>query len=270
MTYLSSWLRRFLPLLLGSLFLAATQGAEPILRTWTVDGLRRGALVYTPAQATEAPVVFVFHGHGGTMQHAARVMALQSLWPEAVVVYMQGLPTAAPMVDPDGRFPGWQLRPAAEGDRDLHFFDAVLTTVEHDYHADPKRVFATGHSNGGIFTYVLLAARPEAIAAFAPSAAIAPLGTLRVGHPKPVLHLAGKQDALVRFEWQQRTMDAVRRLNGAEFTGQPWGESGNLIATIYPSQTGTPLIAAIHPGGHQFPDGAAGLIVRFFKEQNAR
>ena len=43
-------------------------------REWTVDGVARKALVYSPPTATKepTPVVFAFHGHGGTMAHAAR------------------------------------------------------------------------------------------------------------------------------------------------------------------------------------------------------
>jgi hypothetical protein len=40
-------------------------------------GGRREALVYTPpaAKTTSSPVVFAFHGHGGTMQHAVAKFA---------------------------------------------------------------------------------------------------------------------------------------------------------------------------------------------------
>ena len=40
---------------------------------WKVDGVAREALVYAPAAAktTPCPVVFAFHGHGGTMKQAA-------------------------------------------------------------------------------------------------------------------------------------------------------------------------------------------------------
>ena len=50
---------------------------EPARREWQVDGVTREALVYVPAQAktTAAPVVFAFHGHGGTMRHAAATIA---------------------------------------------------------------------------------------------------------------------------------------------------------------------------------------------------
>ena len=38
--------------------------------------------------------------------------------------------------------------------------------------------------------------------------------------PKPVLHMAGENDPLVRFAWQKRTIDELRKLNGCG-EGQP-------------------------------------------------
>ena len=64
-------------LLLVTLWLATVSTARAAdglaRREWTVDGLVREALVYVPSNArTNArPVVFAFHGHGGTMNHAA-------------------------------------------------------------------------------------------------------------------------------------------------------------------------------------------------------
>ena len=62
---------------------------------WKVDGVTREALVYVPATAKThpCPVVFAFHGHGGTMRNAANKFACHKFWPEAIVVYMQGLDT---------------------------------------------------------------------------------------------------------------------------------------------------------------------------------
>src|SRR5437868_3363251 len=80
---------------------------------WTVDGVQRKALIFPPSKpskAATAPVVFVFHPHGGTMQAAAAEMRIQDLWPEATVVYMQGLRTRI-YVDPLGLEPGWQQEP---------------------------------------------------------------------------------------------------------------------------------------------------------------
>ena len=41
-------------------------------REWNVDGVVREALVYVPAKAKSeaSPVVFAFHGHGGSMNNA--------------------------------------------------------------------------------------------------------------------------------------------------------------------------------------------------------
>lgn len=240
---------------------SATAADNLTRKEWKVDGVAREAMVYAPAKAktTPSPVVFAFHGHGGTMKHAAMTFAYQKHWPEAIAVYMQGLNTPGALTDPEGKKPGWQKTVGDQNDRDLKFFDAVLATLKKDYQVDEKRVYATGHSNGGAFTYLLWAARGDVFAAVAPSGAAARRQmNLK---PKPVLHVAGEKDDLVRFEWQKLTMDAVRKLSGCG-EGQPWGEH----CTLYPSKTGTPVVTYIYPGGHQFPAEAPAIIVKFFKE----
>ena len=79
--------------------------------------------------------------------------------------------------------------------------------------------------------------------------------------PKPVLHMAGENDPLVQFEWQKRTIEELRKLNGCG-EGKPWGEH----CTLYPSKTGTPVVTYIHPGGHGLPEEVPPVIVKFFKE----
>ena len=144
----------------------------------------------------------------------------------------------------------------------MKFFDAVLARLKQDFKVDEKRIYATGHSNGGGFTYLLWAERGDVFAAVAPSAAAVPyVNRLK---PKPAMHLAGKQDTLVKFDWQERMMKAVRNLNGCEAEGKPWAP----LATLYPSKTGTPLVACIHPGGHQFHPDAPALIVKFFQQHS--
>ena len=69
-----------------------------------VDGVERTALVYAPADAktTNTPVVFVFHGHGGSAQNALRSFGINREWPEAISVYMQGLDTPGQLTDRRG------------------------------------------------------------------------------------------------------------------------------------------------------------------------
>lgn len=253
-----SWLLSLL--WLGTVFARSAEGLQPL--SFTVDGVARTALVYIPAAAKMqlTPLVFVFHGHGGNARQVERSFHLEREWPEAIVVYMQGLNTPGPLTDPQGKLPGWQHGLGSEGDRDLKFFDAVLARLKQDYRVDAKRIYSTGHSNGGGFTYLLWLARGDVFAAVAPSAAAAKFADQLA--PKPAMHLAGENDPLVKFAWQKLTMDAVRKINGCAAAGEPWDKR----CTIYPSPGGTPLVTFIHPGGHEFNRDAPALIVKFFKQ----
>lgn len=265
-------MRRVMVGMLAVTLLAAGRGRGQVgpaaaLEEWSVEGQRRQAIVIPPAVKSDAaPVMLVFHGHGGT----GRLMEAKGFhrhWPEAVTVYPQGLPTVTPN-DPDGGRAGWQLKAGDYNDRDLRFVEAILKTLREKYRVDDRRVYATGHSNGGAFTYLLWARKAKVLAAIAPSSA--PGGALlqRTAdfRPVPVLHLGSEADRVVPFVSQAVTMRAVREILGCSGEGKPWAKAGELVGTEFASPGGTPFVKVLHPGGHRFPDEAAGLIVRFFKE----
>jgi polyhydroxybutyrate depolymerase len=239
--------------------LAAT---EPKIMHWTVSGVEREALVYIPesAKLTAAPVVFVFHGHGGNMNNILKGKDIDKLWPEAVIVSPQGLNTPGQLTDPNGTLPGWQKAPGDMNDRDLLFFDAMLKTLREEFKIDDKRIYATGHSNGGGFTYLLLEARSEVLAAAAPSDAAAIRALSRI-KPKPILHIIGEKDPLVKPEWQEATIKGMLKINSCS----KYGEIYATDATLYPSTTGNPVIVYKHKGGHVFPQEAVVVVIQFFK-----
>jgi polyhydroxybutyrate depolymerase len=240
--------------------------AEPV-QTWEIEGVERQGLVFAPdsAKTEPAPLIFAFHGHGGTMHNSSRAWRYQELWPEAIVIYLQGLNTPGRLTDPQGKKPGWQSKVGDQNDRDLKLFDAVLKWARQTYKVDDKRVYCTGHSNGGGFTYLLWAARGDAFAAVAPSSA-AGLGVLKDLKPKPMLHIGGLKDPLVKFEWQKTTIDAVRKINGCD----PEGKSEGDRLTVYPSPTGTVVETYLYDGGHSPPADAWPQVVKFFKEHPAK
>jgi polyhydroxybutyrate depolymerase len=246
------------------LFLTLVFAADPVLTRVEVqvDGVAREALISIPDGASKdkpAPVVFGFHGHGGNMRNASRQFGFEKVWPEAVVVYMQGLNTPT-LRDPRGEKPGWQNRPGLQGDRDLKAFDAFLTLVKSKTAIDDNRVYASGHSNGGGFTYCLWAARREVFAAIAPSSANPPIDiSLK---PIPVFHVTGKADAIVPYDNQVKTVEAVRKINGCDATGTEWAKD----CTLYKSEKGAPVVWMVYEGGHKYESRAPALIVRFFKE----
>ncbi len=262
--------------------LTNVRAAEDLIgREWKIEGVAREALVHIPAAATNSnaqavPVVFGFHGHGGSMRNAANSFRLHELWPEAIVVYMQGLNTPGRLTDPEGKKPGWQFRVGDHNDRDLKFFDTVLASLIKEYHVNTNRVYSTGHSNGGSFTYLLWEARPDKLTAFAPSAAISislVVPSMRNNdvakaknsestfYPKPVLHIAGKNDPLVKFNWQDQMIDALRKRDDCQ-EGKPWPEDKRCM--IYPSKKAN-ILTYIHNGTHTYPKEAPEIVVKFFK-----
>lgn len=245
---------------------ALSAHAEVALHRWEleVNGVKRTALVYVPPNAgtLAKPVVFAFHGHGGTSERAHRMFALDRHWPEAISVYMQGLNTPGRLSDPEGKRPGWQHAAGEQGDRDLHFFDAVLARLKREHHADEKRVFACGNSNGGAFTYMLWAERGDALAAVAPSGCVAVAANRPKLKPKPAMHIAGRNDPLVKYEWQAATIEFLKQLNSCTGEGEPWAP----YATRWNPARGATFIAAVYPAEHRLPEAAPPLIARFFRE----
>ena len=241
-----------------ALLLPVTPSASSV-ETYTIDGVKREAIVYAgtgPAPKTGRPLVLAFHGHGGNMRYSERKHRIETLWPEAMAVYPQGLPTKG-MTDPEGKKNGWQQQPRDGGGRDLKFVDAILARTKG---YDPKRVYVMGHSNGGRFTYVLWAERGEKFAAYGPSGspALRPFARLK---PAPFLATAGESDPIIAFRTQKIGIDALLRRAGAELsTGT---KSGPL--TLAKGKDGIEVGTYFYPGGHEYPDEAVEATIAFFK-----
>jgi|SRR6476660_6875595 polyhydroxybutyrate depolymerase len=244
---------------------AVTAGAQTTM-TWTIGPDQRQALVFAPPQgpstnAHTLPLVFAFHGHGGNMQEAAQGMHLQTLWPQAIIVYPQGLKTPS-KVDPDGKTWGWQVSAGQQGlnDRDLKFFDAMLVTLKQQFSVDDTRIYATGFSNGAIFSYLLWAERGKVLAAFGICAGrLDPAEHFTLARSAVVI--GGTNDPILPFALQQQTIELARQIDSATGPGQSCGP----ICRLYPSTSQTPVVTRIHSGGHIYPPWAGAAIVEFFK-----
>ena len=236
-------------------------------QSWTIEGVKRTALVRIPKEAKgPLAVVFCWHGHGGRAAQAAGRWGYEQADATSILVFPQGLPTVSPLVDKEGRMPGWQTALGGEGDRDVKLFDAMLADLRKTQSVDDRRIYSMGHSNGAAFSYLLWQARPTVLAAIGSVA-----GSLRSEAkdlpPLPVIHVAGENDPLVKFAWQQATFAAVRRFNHCVDAAKPWAKEGVLEASLYESDRGAPLVTALHAGGHEYAKGCSELIARFFKSQ---
>lgn len=230
----------------------------PIELNLKVEGTDRRAIVYRPANASKAtPLVFVWHGFTGNAKHAAFAYHLHTAWPEATVVYPQGLD-----VQLLGKTaPGWQIAPRMQGDRDLKFYDALLAKVQADYGIDKKRVYTCGMSNGAFFSYVLLTARSSTLAAAAPVGG-ATVPAFRGAPAMPILITHGKNDPLIKIGAAEQCRDAAIANNKASDKTREWMKG----YTLYPGASGKDVVYHVHDGGHDWPSTTSDAIVKFFKE----
>lgn len=229
----------------------------------TGDDSDRTALVYRAKDTSKpAPLVFVWHGFTGGMRQAAIGYKVHQAWPEATVVYPQGLEVA--YLGKKG--PGWQIAPNMQGGRDIKFFDVMLEKLKKDYNVDSNRIYTCGMSNGAIFSYVLLCDRSDVFAAAAPVAGIAPMA-FRNAKAKPILITHGTQDPLLPFKQAERSRDLAVANNGAGSTTKEI-EPGYQLYT--PSKDGMDVVWHQHDGGHNWPAGTTDAIVKFFKQHVKR
>jgi len=180
---------------------------------------RRPYDVHLPADyapARPVPVVLAIHGGGGNSRAAARTSCpggdvgspdcLHAIASRegVAVVYPNG--TGARLLpnvrtwNAGGGGNGWQCvsgRACKDGVDDIAYFRALLADLSRWVAVDPRRVYATGLSNGGAMSHRLACQLSDRIAAIAPlggenqystTAACAP------GRPVSVLDIHGTRD----------------------------------------------------------------------------
>jgi len=244
-----------------ALGLALTQVTAMDDVTLDIGGVKRQFYVYFPKtkDLNPRPVVFAYHGHGGNSRYSVNKYHVDKLWPEAISIYPQGLPTIGAITDPEGKKNGWQKDVGDYEDRDLKFFDAMLKWVHEKARINDKAVFSLGHSNGGSFSYLLWKARPDIMRAIAPSAAggVSARGT----KPIPVFHISGTTDPLVSFQLQTRTLNYVKRVDQCDAQGKKIDEN----MTRWDSKVDAPVVRYVFEGGHEMPEDSLVKAIQFLK-----
>lgn len=239
--------------------------------TWVINGITREAMVHVATGGTgQPPIIFAFHGHGGTDFGFAE-KAFEYFWPEAVVVYPQGLITKTD-VDTMCKLAGWQTTVGEINcrngmlDQDIKFFDAMLNRMIKKFNVNTSQVFVHGWSNGADFIYdALWPMRKKKIAALCPAGAT--LDTIVGKRPIPVMHVAGLLDVHVPYDEQQQTITEIRGLNRCSPDSTIWATgTGGLVGAEYDSPLSDPVISLHYDDGHGYPYTVPPLIVKFFKE----
>jgi polyhydroxybutyrate depolymerase len=138
------------------------------MREIEVGGRKRAYRCHIPpglAPNKAVPLVLVFHGGSGTGEGTERLTRFSVLADREkfVVVYPEGV---------GGNWNDGRIVPASKAHReqidDVGFVCALLDAVGKEQAVDAKRVYATGISNGGIFSHYLAANLAPRLAAIAP------------------------------------------------------------------------------------------------------
>tara|TARA_B100001093_G_scaffold116789_1_gene109115 strand:+ start:186 stop:959 length:774 start_codon:yes stop_codon:yes gene_type:complete len=252
-------------ILLLSFALLQSEGSI-VSKTWTVNEDERTALVHMPTKASseKSPLVFVWHGHGGSSEKFLQKCPVHEFWPEAIVVYPQGLKTCTPY-DKKGERTGWQYSIGDYSDRDVAFFDKMYDHYKELDIINPKQIHCSGSSNGGSFTYILLQMRPNAFASASP-AITSHSGVkdgLSINLPTiPILHFTGEKER--SFAKQKQLVEEIVESRDARLEGNWQGRSG---AHLYKSSEGN-LIWFTHPKGHRWRYIDTRPMVEFFKNHS--
>ncbi len=232
--------------------------------SWDVDGVTRTAELVVPADlAGPVPLVVAYHGHGGKGSSFQRKMDIEGKWPQAVVVYPDGLVGHKGKTDPEGVETGWQQLPDDEGGRDLRFYDVMMADLRSRLPIDPQRIFVVGHSNGSAFTSLLLNTRGDQIAATANMSAQA--GRFLDTDPVRSMFMSmGEQDPIVPYANQKLSIPLAEAKLGVDPTTAT--VDGYLRVETGPGNL--ELATYVHPDGHEVPDAVPALVVAFFQRHS--
>jgi polyhydroxybutyrate depolymerase len=270
-------MKRFLLTLLGLFFIPlSSYSGQPALqpgdytRRVKVNGLVRAYVIhisfpYDPAQPV--PVILAFHGGFGTPAIFRDVTRLDA----------RAGPAGFFVVYPEAYKRSWNAGdccgPAqSEGVDDVAFVRALLHDLASIMTVDPRRIFATGSSNGAMFVYRLACELSDQIAAVATSAGAMALpdGACRPTRPVPVLHFHGLADEYAPFNGGpskyrpagvRRSVPGTTALwlrrDGCTDETRVTYQRGAATCTTHPNCQGEAevTLCAIARMGHQWPGG---------------
>lgn len=136
------------------------------------DGRERSYYVYKPTSwdnQTPIPLVFLFHGGGGGARGALYYYELEKKAEEAgfLLVAPNGTGEAEHVLLTWNVFLGFGYAQKNNVD-DMGFIKSLLKELEKKYAIDPRRIYATGLSNGAFLCHFLAAQPENRFAAIAP------------------------------------------------------------------------------------------------------
>lgn len=254
---------------------------------------RAGTIVHVPADYDPGiltPVVLVFHGAMDEPSDIELITGFSELADEEgfLAVYPEGREGASPRANSSDSTRGWSLvntrqggtlTPVQEkisswapwltegvidGNPDVGYVEGLLGELEDVFCVDRSRVYATGHSMGGGFTFALGCTLSDQIAAIGPVStfAVKDLGDCTPSRPVPVMSFFSIDDpGYEGGPWGPY----VEQISFAEF-GELWAEvnecasgpeageaSGSSSSQVWAGCSAPVIMWSLSDGGHTWP-----------------
>jgi polyhydroxybutyrate depolymerase len=255
------------------------QEASPAIdltATLEVDGRERSYRLHVPAgldPSAPSALVVALHGGGGNGANMQGRIGLDA------VADRESFLVAYP--DGSGRLDGYLLTWNAgnccgyaldDAVNDTAFLRAMVADIASTYPIDPRRIYATGMSNGGMMAYRLACEAADLFAAVAPVAGALNLESCEPSGPVSVLVIHGTADQHVLFEGGAPavTVDSHPRIDhSVHYALTFWAarnrctlqatqaRAGSVVHEVYPECEGGSAVEliAIEGGEHAWPGG---------------
>lgn len=248
-------------------------------KTITMDGSERTYSVNLPPDYYETssafPLVIAMHGGGGSADQFESTSGLTEKANDAgfIVVYPEGLQGSGLL-----KVRTWNAGICCGGASskqvdDVKFIGVLIDQVINTYNVDPKKVYATGHSNGGMMSYRLACEMSDRIAAIAVSGCSMVTTACNPSRPVPILHMHSALDEMIPYQGGIGTgltgvyfppVDSVLTVwsqnNSCDVTSQVLQDDSDYKLTQWSSCDDNVMIKyyLTQDGGHGWPGGLPG------------
>lgn len=162
-------------------------GVAAQVTTIPVGSTMRSMVVYVPASLPQnRPLIISMHGANQSADYQRNAAKWEPIADTAKFV----------VVFPGGINNQWDI----SGTSDINFVTAIIDTLYRRYAINRNRVYLSGFSMGGMFTYHAATQIANKIAAFAPVSGY-PLwgGSYNSSRPVPIIHVHGDADDVVTY-----------------------------------------------------------------------
>ncbi len=224
------------------------------------------------------PLVIVLHGGAGNADNAIRMTGMNKKSDEAG--FIAAYPNGTGLFKT--RVLTWNAanccgRAKKKNVDDVGFIRKMLEKLEKDYAIDPRRVYVTGMSNGGMLAFRLACEMADKIAAIAPVAAAFNDDPCQPAEPVSVIMFNGTLDKRVPFDGgtgPEATEDRIDRsvseaisfwidVDACDPMSEIHYSKDNTVQweIFSSSKNGTAVVLyTIKGGGHAWPGGRRGYI----------